>query len=201
MSRTLTIKVEELNEDWLNQLKEDHPGAAVELIIHDELTASRMDEATFWKVINQLDWNVGESEEEILKPAVQYLRQFDQSSIYRFYDILSEKLYELDTQVHAEANGGNRYGGPEPFLSDSFLYTRAAVVANGKAFFERVLKEPQEMPGDYTFEALLDLAPKAYEAKTNQPWAYQAPTSFETFSNREGWNGKSWEDQLLSNLK
>jgi len=74
-----------------------------------------------------------------------------------------------------------------PFSSDNFLYARACVVANGKAFYEKVLADPAQMPKDLTFEPLLSLARKAYQKKTGAAFDYFPTNSYETFSNPEGW--------------
>jgi hypothetical protein len=37
------------------------------------------------------------------------------------------------------------------------------------------------------FEALLLLAPAAYEAKTGEEYNHSPPISYESFSNEEGW--------------
>ncbi|MEZ5039052.1 MAG: DUF4240 domain-containing protein [Saprospiraceae bacterium] len=92
--------------------------------------------------------------------------------------------------VFAEQIGDRKYGGEKHFSVDIFLYARACVVANGKEFFTSVLHDPTKMPKSYTFEALLYLAAKAYEDKTALPWTYLPKKSYETFSNRKGWNGK-----------
>ena len=118
------------------------------------------------------------------------------ADIHRFQDILAEKLYELDTQAFAEQIGEGRYGGPNHFSVDIFLYTRTCVVANGRDFYQEVLRDPTKMPREYTFEALLYLAPTAFEQKTGEAWDYIPRVCYETFSNREGWDGKSWMDKL-----
>ena len=44
------------------------------------------------------------------------------------------------------------------------------------------------MPKDLEFEALLSLAPNAYELKTGKDFEYGTGCSYETFSNVAGWN-------------
>ncbi|MEL7120116.1 MAG: DUF4240 domain-containing protein, partial [Bacteroidota bacterium] len=71
---------------------------------------------------------------------------------------------------------------------DLFLYDRCCGVANGKAFYEAVLKDPAKMPKDVSFEALLYVTHEAYQRKTSKSLSDYLPAfNYETFSNREGW--------------
>lgn len=45
------------------------------------------------------------------------------------------------------------------------------------------------MPQDVTFEALLRIPGEAYEKKTGKRLAFMTAYSYETYSNREGWEG------------
>ena len=58
---------------------------------------------------------------------------------------------------------------------------------NGRKSYERVLKDPKQMPTQMEFEAVLYLAARAHEAKTGEEWDYSAPTDFESFANKAGW--------------
>lgn len=92
------------------------------------------------------------------------------------------------TQRHAEQIGESAWKGEETFFSvDAFLYARCAAVANGRAFFERALAQPRNMPRDVEFEALLYAAGAAYQRRTRKEWDHQTGCSYETFSNRKGW--------------
>lgn len=155
-------------------------------------------EADFWALIDLLDWSKGEDNHAIIAPVVEALRQKPVEVIFAFQDILSEKLYNLDRQELAENMGTYRFNGDQNFSADTFLYARAVVVANGRAFYQKVLADPTAMPKEYTFESLLRIAPLAYRGKTGLDWAYHTEKSYETFSNQEGWNGHSLVDQLLS---
>jgi len=70
---------------------------------------------------------------------------------------------------------------------DNFLYARCCVVANGKAYYEQVLKNPEDMPKEVTFEALLRIPGEAYQKKTGKRLVFVTTYSYETYSNREGW--------------
>lgn len=154
-----------------------------------------MSEEQFWSIIELLDWDQ-ETDDAILAPAILALEPFPVADIRRFQDLLAEKLFALDKQVFAERIGEKSYGGDTYFSVDTFLYARACVVANGRAYYEQVLSDPGKMPKNFTFEALLSLAGLAYEKKTGQEWDYLPEPSYETYSNRSGWGGKSWLDTL-----
>lgn len=137
-------------------------------------------ETDFWQIIETLDWSKSRGG-EILEPAVKMLASMPVSNIYLFEDKLSEKLHLLDTKQHASVFL------KEDFSSDDFLYSRCAVIAEGKKFFETVLEKPKKMPIDITFEALLNLASDAYYLKTGQIFNYKPTYNYETYANRLGW--------------
>lgn len=192
----LTIDIKDLSPDWLAELQQRYKDAQVEIIVHEAGGVQNMTEEQFWRIIGLLDWGQGEASQAILQPALAFLKEFSVGDIYRFQDILAEKLYSLDRQAFAEQIGEFRYGGPRHFSGDVFLYARACVVANGKTFYEKVLRDPGQMPKDFTFEPLLYLAGTAFTQKTGERWDYLPRLSYETFSNREGWGGRSWLDKL-----
>ena len=198
MSTKLVVKVADIDNQWLDQLRQAHGGATLEIQIHDREPANTLTEAEFWQLIDQLDWSQGEDTEAIVAPVVQLLSALPVAAIFQFQTILAYFLYQLDQQIYAEETGTYRYGGVHNFSVDGFLYARAGVVANGKSFYDRVLADPTQMPKEFSFEPLLFLAPQAYTRKTGKTWDYLPPISYETFSNRAGWGGRSWEDDLLS---
>ena len=108
--------------------------------------------------------------------------------IYEFEDLLSEKLYNLDGLEFARNTGASAYQSDDAFFSvDGFLYDRCCVVANGKDFYEQVLKDPEKMPKDKSFGALLRIASLAYKHKTGKELEYVPAFNYETYSNKEGW--------------
>lgn len=195
MLTKLVIDVKDIDSDWVDEMRQRYKDAQLEIIVHEPEEVQQMNEEAFWSIIALLDWSQGEDDDAILAPAVQALKQYSVADIKRFHDILAEKLYALDKQAFAEQIGEYRYGGARHFSVDVFLYARACVVANGKEFYGRVLSDPTKMPKEYTFEALLYLAPTAFEQKTGDTWDYLPKISYETYSNREGWGGKSWLDK------
>lgn len=164
----------------------------------DQNQGQSIDEATFWDLIAQLDWRKGYNNQAIIRPLVNRLSAFPIEEIFAFQEILSTKLYTLDQKVYAENLGTYKYNGSKHFSGDSFLYARAAVIANGKKFYQNVLSDPTKMPKEYTFEALLAVAPQAYKEKTGEDWNYFTKNAYETFSNAEGWDGYGLLDRLLN---
>lgn len=107
------------------------------------------------------------------------------SAIHQFEDILSEKLWLLDTEAHALASlGGN---ADERLSEDLFLYDRCFVVASGQSFFEKVLRDPTAFPLAISFSPLLRLASLAYERKMGEKFVHIPAYDYETYSNENGW--------------
>lgn len=148
-----------------------------------------MDDQEFWRIISLFDWGKTGDDEAVLKPAVKALAQKTLDEISAFEEILSQKLYALDTMAHAKNIGEDAYVDDNHHFSvDWFLYARCCVVANGPDLYRDVLKDPKQFPKDIEFEALLGLASAAYEAKTGQECdGFDTSVSYETFSNQAGW--------------
>ena len=150
-----------------------------------------MDEKEFWRIIGLFNWKKTGDDDAVLKPGVKELAKKSAEEIAAFEELLSQKLYRLDTKAHAQNIGEDAYVDEEhPFSVDWFLYARCCVVANGLELYETVLRDPAQFPKDIEFEALLGLARAAYEAKTGQGCeGFDTSVSYETFSNRAGWRG------------
>jgi predicted DNA-binding WGR domain protein len=149
-----------------------------------------MDEEVFWEIIALFNWKKTGDDDAVLKPAINKLVKMTIDDIYKFAEILAEKLYSLDGIEYAKNIGEFSYKNKTThFSNDYFLYVRCCVVANGKEFFHQVLQNPTSMPKDMDFEALLYLPDEAYNKKTKtEDYHYQTKFSFETYSNKEGWN-------------
>jgi hypothetical protein len=189
MTTRISIRLSDIDKEFIDQLKKKYSG---DVRLNIEVVQSEVDnlfsEEDFWNVIHLLDWSQNEeNNDKVLAPAIEYLSQLAPALIFRFQDILAEKLFQLDKQIYAENIGEDSYHPEKPFSADHFLYARACVVANGKAYFEKVLDDPTQMPKDLTFEPLLNLAGKAYQKKTGQDFDYFPTMVYETFSNPEGW--------------
>lgn len=148
-----------------------------------------MDDNTFWRIIGLLDWNKTGDDDAVLKPAANALAKQTVEDIAAFEETLSQKLYTLDTKAHARQIGEGAYvDEDQPFSVDWFLYARCCVVANGRQHYDAVLADPSQFPRNMEFEALLELAATAHEMKTGAaPEFFETTVSYETFSNRAGW--------------
>src|SRR5262245_59769483 len=147
-----------------------------------------MTEKQFWDMMKLVDWKKLGNDDAVVRSLVKALTKLSESEIFAFDDLLAEKLYALDTGAHARHMGECSYNGEdEHFSVDEFLYTRCAVVANGKECFEEILADPNQFPEDAEFEAILYVAGTAYEKKTGKEYPHSPATSFETFSNKKGW--------------
>lgn len=148
-----------------------------------------MDDNEFWRIISLFDWKKTGDDDAVIRPAVKELAKQSAEDIVAFEEVLSQKLYALDTKAHARNIGKDAYvGDGGRFSVDWFLYARCCVVANGRELYEAVLNDPEQFPKDMEFEALLGLAGAAYEAKTGEEHeGFETSVSYETFSNRAGW--------------
>jgi predicted DNA-binding WGR domain protein len=146
-----------------------------------------MSEDVFWRIIGLFNWRKTGDDEAVIEPAVKALAQMTVDDIKRFEDIMSERLYALDTEAHAREIGEEAYQPGKYFSPDWFLYERCCVVANGAELYKSVLTDPTRMPKDMEFEALLSVARTAFERKTGEDFDHVPDVSYESFGNREGW--------------
>ncbi len=147
-----------------------------------------MNDDVFWEVIEALDWDKTGEDDAVLEPAILMLASRKDQDILDFADILSEKLHLLDGEAFARSIGKDAYKGPRTHFSrNCFLSARCCAIANGQEFYNEVLEDPEKMPKDMEFEALLRIPSKAYERKTGKKLTYITKYSFETFANKSGW--------------
>ena len=182
MSTRISVPLSEIDENFLKKLREEYPRNSrldIQIVNLDDIPG--FSEEDFWEIIAQLDWSA-DGREDALAPAMAALAEHKTSHIYLFEDILAEKLYQLDTRLHAKASYPDDH-----FSEDGFLYVRAAVVAAGKDQYLQVLKDPNQIDGKKDFEPLLSLAALAYIQKTGLEFDYIPPVSYETYSNEAGW--------------
>lgn len=182
----LKVNLEDINPQFFEDLKDDlGKDVQVEIRVQETLHGEGLfSEARFWEIVDLLDWSKRERS-AIIAPAVRELSRMHISGIYLFHDILSEKLYRLDTRQHAQAYRQKQTD--DSFSSDDFLYVRCAVVAEGRESYEKVLQNPAVMPADIDFEHLLSVAPEAYKLKTGKTFDYFPLYNYETHSNSKGW--------------
>ena len=146
-----------------------------------------MNNETFWQILGLFDWRKQGDDDAVIEPAVKVLAQFKVEEIYKFYDILNQKLFALDTKAHAKEIGSEAYKEDKYFSADWFLYSRCACLTNGEDYYENVLKNPSAFPKDIEFETLITVASEAYELKTDEEWNYCSEFSYETYSNEVAW--------------
>lgn len=187
MTTVLTVNIDDIDTKFVEDLKRDFAHAAAEIRLQEQPdSAASLTTSDFWNMMGLLDWSKEEEEAKVIEPVVDYLSQQPLAHIYRFSDILSEKLWQLDTRAHAQVF----LDDPEEegyLSSDDFLYARCAVVANGEAYYEKILNNPAQMPMDLTFESLLYIAMTAYNRKTGKKFMAVSAFNYETYSNKKGW--------------
>jgi hypothetical protein len=187
MTAVLKMNIQELSLKFVEDLKKQFAHSEVEIRVHEQpIMRSTLTLNDFWSIIEQLDWSKEGDNTAVVEPIVQILQNQTSAQLYRFADILSEKLWHLDTKNHAQVFLEDPE--EEGYLSvDDFLYARCAVIANGRDFYEEVLNNPKEMPKDLTFESLLYVAMTAYKRKTGKEFMFASAFNYETYSNKGGW--------------
>ena len=147
-----------------------------------------MDENEFWKIIDMFEWKYTSDDETILKKATKYLSKKSTEDIYKFDDILSKLLFDLDGKEYAKNIGEDAYINDDTYFSpDTFLYSRCVVVSIGREFYYEVLNNPKSMSEDMEFEALLYIAAEAFEMKNDEEYDYSPKFDYETYSNESKW--------------
>ncbi len=156
--------------------------------------ATKLGETEFWKILGKLNWKKSGDDDAVMAPAIKALSQKPEREIEAFYDLFTEKLHALDTREHCRHSyAGERDpdDGDVYISADDFLYLRCCALLNGKKYYDTALKNPAKMPTNLEFEALLYLAPKAWELKTGEEFDYLTKLSFESFTNKAGWKKNS----------
>jgi hypothetical protein len=187
MHTVINVNVDDLDINFVESLKRDHAHASLEIRLQEQLDNSlTFSEEDFWKAIGLLNWKEEGDDDKVVESLIDFLANQPISHIYRFSDVLSEKLWQLDTYAHAKVFLDDPE--EEGLLSvDDFLYTRCAVVANGSKYYKNILNNPHFMPPDLTFEPLLYIAMKAYHIKTGKSFTPVSAYNYETYSNKKGW--------------
>ena len=188
MPTKIKIPLRSLNEEVIRDLKEKYPEAEVSVELHQDRNKAPLSEDHFWEIISLLDWSKEGDDEAVVEPVIAHLAAGPVRHILEFADLLSEKLYTLDSQVFAKHIGEDSWSPDRYFSVDNFLYSRCCVVANGKEMYEAVLQDPTSMPKDLTFEALLYIPSEAYTRKTGKKYDYTPAFPIETYCNQEGWD-------------
>lgn len=184
----MTIQVEikqSLRQDFLQILQSLKNVGMVET--YEEVMVTYKDafsETHFWEIIEKLEFK---DENTVIGSTAQYLGGLGERAILQFYDILSEKLYQLDGEQYADAFDA----GGKSFSADLFLYARCAIVAKGQSYYESILNNPALFPNNLYFESLLQLPDQAYKICTGKSLDYIPKFIYETGFNKAGWGEKA----------
>jgi hypothetical protein len=143
---------------------------------------SHMNEDTFWQLIKDCTPATSDPDGNRLAAALTArLVNGPASDVVGFAEQLSWALYRLDRKEYGQDLSG-----------DTFLYTRAAVVAAGREEYEGVLRNSARFASyadDLVWaEALLYVPDRAYEQITGEEWDRNTRCSYESFSNTVGWS-------------
>lgn len=147
-----------------------------------------MDDNMFWSLIDLIN-HKKRIPSNAVEPLIAALSKLAATEIRAFDDLLSAKLFLLDTKKHAQNIGPRRYKLPhgDGFSADGFLYARLYAVAKGRKYYEAALADPKKMPKGRDFEALLSCGWRAFEASNDEQYDRDTQYNFETFSNQDGW--------------
>lgn len=186
MTTTVRVNIQDLDAQFIKEL-EQQAGASAQVEIKVESSKhgeGLFTEEQFWQIIEMFDWKQKERE-DIIQPAVIALSKMAVSAIYLFQDVLSEKLFDIDTREHANAYMKQQ---PDDYFSvDDFLYVRCAVVAEGRKYYENIKNNPSELSAEIDFEHILSVAAEAYKIKTGRDFDYSPLYNYETKSNIKKW--------------
>jgi hypothetical protein len=183
----LNFPIRSLSNTIVQDLKEKYPEAEIRIDLHPNPKQTALSEAHFWTIIDKLNWENEENNDAVVEPAIAYLASQPVRHIFDFADLLSEKLFALDTRTFAQNIGEDAWIPNRYFSVDNFLYARCCVVANGKNVFQEILNNPLLMPKDKTFEDILYIASIAFTRKMSKKYNYSPTFPIETYSNKEGW--------------
>ncbi|MBD5128680.1 MAG: DUF4240 domain-containing protein [Ruminococcaceae bacterium] len=145
-----------------------------------------MNEKKFWKIINMFDWDNEGDDDEVMKPALDFLAKLDDEEIFAFEELMAELLFKLDTKEFA----AKLYGEDDYMSDDMFLYQRCVALVNGQSYYNGILNGKIQPDPDLEFESLLYLPSRAWAKKHNadpDDYPYFTKTSYETGSNANGW--------------
>ncbi|PSR08772.1 MAG: hypothetical protein C7N36_21335 [Bacteroidetes bacterium] len=178
-----TIKSKDLNQAAIKAIQDRFGDANLVINVAQESNLDSLTEEQCWRLIDLLDWDASDDDDRVIAPLVKELANENISHIYQFADWLAQKLWLLDTPAHAE-----NLIKQDGFLSvDDFLYARCAVVANGKVYFDSVLKNPTRFPTTVTFLPLLHTPLIAYQQKKGEEIVYVPLYNYETYGNKTAW--------------
>jgi len=159
----------------------------------DEIVA---DERFFWDIIASLnithtvgyegywqrDYNF------VIHPLIAILSNLSDREIFTFHETLSTLLFNIDCPELAYESAA--LSGRDWVSASSFLFARAAVIANGEEYYTQVLGRETPINDDLWFETILYVAMEAWGLKHGRDWLefpFFASVSYESGSNFELW--------------
>lgn len=142
----------------------------------------------FWGLIGLLDWSRGDDHQAVLDPLIDELARRPRRERHAFDNTLARLLYDLDGRAWARRMGLGWYGESDDLSTDTFVYARCAVVAQGQAYYETVRRDPSQMRPDEDFEVILYATSEAQQRLTGEEDEFETRLSYETFSNSAGWD-------------
>ncbi|MGW4028994.1 DUF4240 domain-containing protein [Streptomyces sp. NPDC004838] len=142
---------------------------------------THMDENDFWQLLEECRPAGPDPDADGLAEALtSRLSRGTVPEVIGFAEQLARLLYRLDRREYGDELSG-----------DAFLYTRCAVVADGRNAYERVLGDTAAFrPYAEEFiwaEGILYVPDNAYEHLTGEKWNRDTRYSYESYSNTEGW--------------
>ncbi|MFD6968814.1 DUF4240 domain-containing protein [Streptomyces sp. NPDC059979] len=150
----------------------------------------------FWQLVEVLGGEAGletcQGFEEACVRLTENLSREPVGQIIGFGERLAEALYRLDQAAFGTLpvlGMEDSDGSPFPQSDDSFLYSRAAVVAAGRQAYEGVFGHPERfMPfAALQCEELLYVHERAFEQAAGTEWDRLTRYDYESCSNKDGW--------------
>lgn len=115
-------------------------------------------EREFWKVIELLDWHYVGEDNNVVRRATSYLSRKPEAFILDFQQMLDEKIEALSICDSVKESDGLDPRTRKLFESeDTYLYTRCAIIAAGKKYYQSVLNNPLKIKENTEFKPLMDL--------------------------------------------
>lgn len=111
-------------------------------VVHRDANVDPMGDAQFWSLIDILG---GSAKAKPVAKLVTTLRALGVEATSRFAVALHSRLFDLDHPAHAVVKRGR---GLEYMSDDASQDRRAAIVARGRAAFERAIAEPGSIAGE-----------------------------------------------------
>lgn len=188
MTNILRYPLRNISPEKISDLQAKYPNASIQIELNDTPVEGGLSEADFWALIDLLDWGQAGNDNAVIEPIVTALSQAPLRHIYDFKDIVSQKLYWLDTAAHAKQIGEGAFReNADNFSPDGFLFARCCAVANGREKYEAIRQNPGLMPKNMEFAPLLRIANEAHLRAYGTVLRYVSAYSVETFSNQTGW--------------